>query len=101
MSRVDSCLNALAQAIAAETVATDELTAGFVYGFISFVEKLASALVIIVVQTFIGQLETDIQVGMGYKYIVSYGMAALTLLAAIVALIHHYLMKRQQKVVDF
>ena len=70
-------------------MATDESTSGFVYGFISFIEKLASAVVIIAVQSFIGQLETDDQVGQGYKYIVSYGMTTLTILAAVVALVHH------------
>ena len=77
-------------------MATDESTAGFVYGFIGFIEKLASAVVIIAIQFSIGRLDTDILVGQGYKYIVSYGMTTLTILSAIVALIHHYVMKRQR-----
>ena len=83
----------------AEVVSKDESSSGFVYGFTSFVEKVICGVVIMAIQFALDRLENcnkhDHYMPWFYQFIVGYGIGIVTILAAIISLVHFWLTKRK------
>lgn len=86
-------------AITAELIATNESTSGFVYGFISFIEKISSGGVIMAVQFVLDRLQNCEEHGKYmpafYELIVGYGIGGITMLALLMGALHTGLTSRR------
>ena len=82
-------------AIAAELISSDESSSGFVYGFLSFIEKIVNGGVIMLIQVGFEKMKScpihAHLIDQFYMYLLALGVGAVVIICAFTAVVHWWL----------